>query len=356
MVNMFYLDDDPDLCARYYCNRHVVKIILEIAQMLCNIHHELGSCKTIPYKVFNGNKQYPYKWIKKNKGNYIWSSELGLALVKEYEYRYSGEHKTKKVLLWLRDNVPSLPDGDKTPFEMSHANDRYWTLTSDVLFNNRVMYAELKCKGDKWKNRAVPAWFNAINDMLNDRKPKLMKQMNDKIGILCDKYNMVYDDIRDIALDVLLNNKWQRVMVPSTRYRGKDWRENLSLPQLYHVNNILNDMNNVNNYDKYKSISKRHRRKLDFPIDNIDYHHKPWMYVYDIRSMINNNDDVTILLNNMTTALNDNDFITADTIRRKIQYTDMEKAIDVVKNDKFHSLMINFITRNWYDYKSNVHS
>ena len=41
MVNFFYLDKDPEKCAEYYCDKHICKIPIEIAQILSKIHHEL---------------------------------------------------------------------------------------------------------------------------------------------------------------------------------------------------------------------------------------------------------------------------------------------------------------------------
>jgi hypothetical protein len=43
MVNFFYLDYNPKICAQYYCNKHIIKIPIEIAQILSKIHHELKS-------------------------------------------------------------------------------------------------------------------------------------------------------------------------------------------------------------------------------------------------------------------------------------------------------------------------
>ena len=34
MVNLFYIDKDPKLCAQYYCDKHVNKIMIEILQIL----------------------------------------------------------------------------------------------------------------------------------------------------------------------------------------------------------------------------------------------------------------------------------------------------------------------------------
>jgi len=37
-VNIFVLDRDPELAAKYHCDKHVVKMILESAQMMCAAH------------------------------------------------------------------------------------------------------------------------------------------------------------------------------------------------------------------------------------------------------------------------------------------------------------------------------
>ena len=37
-MNIFVLDLDPQKAAEYHCNKHVVKMILESAQMLCTAH------------------------------------------------------------------------------------------------------------------------------------------------------------------------------------------------------------------------------------------------------------------------------------------------------------------------------
>ena len=33
-MNIFYLHNDPEICAAYHCDKHVVKMILELVQML----------------------------------------------------------------------------------------------------------------------------------------------------------------------------------------------------------------------------------------------------------------------------------------------------------------------------------
>jgi len=38
-MNIFFLDEDPTLSAQYHVDKHVVKMILETAQLLCGAHH-----------------------------------------------------------------------------------------------------------------------------------------------------------------------------------------------------------------------------------------------------------------------------------------------------------------------------
>jgi hypothetical protein len=37
-MNIFVLDSNPKKCAQYHSNSHVVKMVLETAQLLCGVH------------------------------------------------------------------------------------------------------------------------------------------------------------------------------------------------------------------------------------------------------------------------------------------------------------------------------
>ena len=49
-MNIFYLDKCPVKAAKYQYNKHVVKMILESAQMLCTAHHHYNMFTDVPYK------------------------------------------------------------------------------------------------------------------------------------------------------------------------------------------------------------------------------------------------------------------------------------------------------------------
>jgi len=65
MVNFFYLDKDPKICARSYCNKHIIKIPIEIAQILSKIHHVLKS--VINYSTIYCNSRV----VKNSLGPYL---------------------------------------------------------------------------------------------------------------------------------------------------------------------------------------------------------------------------------------------------------------------------------------------
>ena len=93
-MNIFYLDKCPVKAATYQYNKHVVKMILESAQMLCTAHHVYGDPEqktNVPYKQAHLNHPSTL-WTRKNKRNYMWLYHHMMALGDEYTKRYGKIH------------------------------------------------------------------------------------------------------------------------------------------------------------------------------------------------------------------------------------------------------------------------
>ena len=93
-MNIFYLDKDPVKAAQVQYNKHVVKMILESAQMLCTAHHVYGSPEqkeNVPYKQAHLNHPSTI-WARTNNRNYMWLYWHMIALGDEYTKRYNKEH------------------------------------------------------------------------------------------------------------------------------------------------------------------------------------------------------------------------------------------------------------------------
>ena len=106
-MNIFYLDEDPKLCAQYHCDRHCVKMILESCQLLCTAHWMTDG--EAPYKKTHINHP-SNKWARESLSNYVWLCDMTMELCKEYTHRYGKRHKTQQHLEWCMVNLPNIED------------------------------------------------------------------------------------------------------------------------------------------------------------------------------------------------------------------------------------------------------
>jgi len=90
-MNIFYLDKCPKKAARLQYNKHVVKMILESAQMLCTAHHHYGNGDNVPYKKAHYNHPSTI-WVRQNSIHYDWLYDHMRALGNEYTKRYNKTH------------------------------------------------------------------------------------------------------------------------------------------------------------------------------------------------------------------------------------------------------------------------
>jgi len=108
-MNIFYLDRDPVKAAKVQYNKHVVKMILESAQMLCTAHHHYDNGHNVPYKKAHYNHPSTI-WCRQNAKQYMWLYNHMLALGEEYTKRYKKTHltitKCKEPLKHLPMGIP----------------------------------------------------------------------------------------------------------------------------------------------------------------------------------------------------------------------------------------------------------
>ena len=104
-MNIFYLHEDPRKAAEYQYNKHVVKMILESAQMLCTAHHHFDNGDNVPYKKAHYNHPSTI-WVRQNSRNYYWLYNHMLALGKEYTRRYGKTHLSITKCWESLQNVP----------------------------------------------------------------------------------------------------------------------------------------------------------------------------------------------------------------------------------------------------------
>ena len=116
-MNIFYLDQKPETCAQLHCDKHVVKMIIEYAQLMSTAHRTLdgemyvdktANGRSIKRWRLNENEDIIYKashinhpsgiWTRASDSNYTWLYTMWVELCNEYTHRYGRTHLTEEKL------------------------------------------------------------------------------------------------------------------------------------------------------------------------------------------------------------------------------------------------------------------
>ena len=184
-MNIFYLDNNPEICAKYHVDTHVVKMILEYSQLLSTAHRVLDGTEYVDtssgraikrWKIVNEKQEdLLYKathinhpsaiWVRKSVGNYIWLHRLLTELCKEYTYRYGKVHKCEssglvKALYFPPGNLHTYNFTEPTP-----AMPEEYITKADSIVSYREYYRKAKKDLWSWKGREIPPFL--IKDYCN---------------------------------------------------------------------------------------------------------------------------------------------------------------------------------------------
>jgi hypothetical protein len=181
-MNIFYLDHDVKKCAEMHNDKHVVKMILEYAQLLSTAHRVLDGTIVVGLSK-TGRKQSRYVlpdnresllysathlnhpsavWVRKSKQNYLWLANMLIALCEEYTHRYGKIHKVERdgLCYVLLKNIPhSIIDSDFT--QPTPAMPDVVKIPGDSIKSYRNYYINNKTHLANWKKRTIPEWYIA---------------------------------------------------------------------------------------------------------------------------------------------------------------------------------------------------
>ena len=185
-MNIFLLNECPVISAQEQCNKHVVKMILESAQMLSTVHRlcdgvhyydvSKSGRKVSRYTLTDDNELY-YKavhqkhpcviWTGESKSNYDWHYRHFIALCNEYTFRYGKTHMSDEKMRVLLSKPPkNIPDVGPTKFRLAMAQFPECIVEDDPVESYRNYYVtKLSYVKMVWHKREVPEWF--LNKMKN---------------------------------------------------------------------------------------------------------------------------------------------------------------------------------------------
>jgi hypothetical protein len=160
-MNIFVLDYEPTVAARYHCDKHVVKMILETAQILCTAQHRHGARpEDTPYRAAYVNHPCT-RWAGDSKSNYLWLVQLGQELGTEYTRRYGKVHKCALVIAQVATPPAAMAAGGLTRFAQAMP-DQY--KHADAVVAYRAYYQGEKSRFAKWRT-APPKWWEGTRDV-----------------------------------------------------------------------------------------------------------------------------------------------------------------------------------------------
>lgn len=159
-MNIFVLDENPKIAARMACNKHVVKMVTETAQILCSVFED----GTAPYRRSHYN--HPCcKWARASQANYCWLLIHGIALSREYTRRYSRVHAASKAIEWCANNrgVLLFPSFTRTPHPQCMPGEHK---RANPVAGYRNYYVRDKAYFAKWPEGKVPDWWPTVQKLL----------------------------------------------------------------------------------------------------------------------------------------------------------------------------------------------
>lgn len=176
-MNIFYLSTDPVEAAQMMADKHVVKMIVETAQLLSTAHRVLDGEEYIDYTKtgfrikrwkLEGWKEHSLYlathvnhpsaiWTRQSIDNYNWLFSHFIALCDEYTFRYGKNHASHSR---LAADI-SIPPANltKTGFTDPPLAMPVEFMGNDAVESYRTYYKLGKSHLHKWTGRSQPSWI-----------------------------------------------------------------------------------------------------------------------------------------------------------------------------------------------------
>jgi hypothetical protein len=191
-MNIFYLDPDPQTCAEMHVSKHVVKMIIEYAQLMSTAHRVLDGTEYTDltangrrikrWRIPDEREQLLMKashinhpsgiWCRENDQNYYWLYKMWNYLCDEYTYRYGKTHacaRLEPILCYAPTNIregqffaptPAMPQELKILAENPQPGRKYDSLKSYHNYYNVAKRGFASWKGQV-NSRPTPSWYTA---------------------------------------------------------------------------------------------------------------------------------------------------------------------------------------------------
>ena len=186
-MNLFYLDENLDACAEAHVDKHIVKMPLEAAQLLCTaiwvdsvigfvpraLNKEetreltslMSNVKALPMEERPLTPYLPMMynhpctiWTRSSLDNFEWVHCYANALNDEYYYRYGRQHKSVVEVINRLPEPKNMPRLGMTEFLLAMPDEL--KQEDNPIQSYRDYYHLDKATFAKWSHRPKPHWWN----------------------------------------------------------------------------------------------------------------------------------------------------------------------------------------------------
>lgn len=178
-MNIFYLHHDTKKCAELHNDKHVVKMILEYAQLLSTAHRVIDGSPIVDRGGATGRQRTTYIlpdsrdavlyrathikhpsaiWVRVRESHYRWLFQLWIDLMNEYTYRYGRVHASARLIGYLNKPPTNIEFGGGFD-EPTPAMPNEFKVSGNSLRSYINYYVGAKQHLASWKKRQTPEWF-----------------------------------------------------------------------------------------------------------------------------------------------------------------------------------------------------
>lgn len=248
-MNIFILDQNPEIAALYHHDKHIGKMSTEMLQMMCTniyIMHGLSSKRKayadmeyltnvlFPRFPESKTREYPFylmsmpnhpctKWLRESKTNFQWGLDLLKWIFFEFSFRYEKTRDSFDVFQWILDYYPydKIPDGEMTDFALAISNETLLPkingkavkraplgeaveIYKKYYIEEKLIYTDKRFPGkifkNKWTKRKIPEWITE-----EDFQNAIVKK-EEQIKELAEQQNKKQDKIEEVLKDYEFNS------------------------------------------------------------------------------------------------------------------------------------------------------
>ena len=157
-MNCLFLSKNPVKAAVMHSDRDLITQAEQVCHLLASGCGRMG-VKRIPFKATHRNHP-SVVWVTESKQNYLWVWEHLCCLFFEYTRRYGRTclYELLKHHEWFYENMPELPDTERTPFPKVFP-DLPMAAIDKPVEAYRAYYNVYKADHE-WLRGNIPSWFD----------------------------------------------------------------------------------------------------------------------------------------------------------------------------------------------------